>query len=841
MVFRFGNLESKLVRKLGARIKRMRRLICSLLPTVHFCGIVGVMCANAQSGHSSPPGVIRIFPERIACTSTDAAHVNVSGVFADGLESDLTRSVRWLSSDVNVVHVVDGRVVPVGNGEAEIVAVFGELRTSADVQVTHFDMPREIEFRTDVIGALSRGGCNQGACHGSPQGKNGFRLSLRGFDPDVGYSELTRDLFGRRVNTGDPVGSLLLLKATAQVPHEGGRRFQSDDPALRALTRWIEQGCRDSETTRTLARLEVHPPGRQLHESSPEQQLIVHAHYADGSVQDVTDYAVFSAAEDGGISVTDDGLVHFESTAASAVLVRFLDRIETVPLTYIEQDRDFEFTSPPVANFIDETVFSRQRKLQLQPTMLASDAVFLRRVYLDITGGIPTPDDAREFLDSADPHKRQDLVDQLLEQPEYAAFQALHWADVMRGNRETITERGVHNFHRYLVANFAADRPFIDTASDILNSLGNTIHEPAANFYRISRSPTEAAESFSQLFIGVRIQCAKCHNHPYESISQRDYYGLAAYFAQVRLKGQRFGRDDETVFLAKTGDVKFPQTEETMTPAAFGFVEADLGPDEDRRQRLSLWLSDHANPFFARSVVNRVWQHMMGQGIVEPVDDFRDSNLPSNPELLDALAQHFVDNGYRFKPLIRTIVNSSTYQLSADFRGTQSAHAANSERYFTKAVVKMLPAEQLIDAIAMATGISEKFGRYPLGTKAIELAEGDVDHRFLQAFTKPIRDVACDCARETDPTLAQVMHLLNNAGILNRIDASESRLGSWLSGDMADDEIVESLYLATLSRRPKSGEVQLAGRHIAAAPNRTEAFRDLQHALLNSNEFLMRH
>ena len=812
--------------------------------TLLVCCITVASACSAENTKSSvlpEPRSIRIFPENSAFTSADTQHFLVSGTFDDGTAADLTDSVSWSTSDVNIVTIDKGTLVPVGNGEAEILAVYGDLSATAQVRVIQPETLRAVNFRTDVIGSLSRGGCNQGACHGSPQGKNGFRLSLRGFDPDIDYTQLTRNLYGRRVNPGNPEKSLLVLKATAQVPHEGGQRFRTGDPALRAITRWIEQGCHDSETPAALTRLEVYPPRRRLHQSSPAQQLVVRAHYADRHVQDVTDYAVFTAAEDGGASVSHNGLVHFESTAASAVLVRFLDRIETVPLTYINPDRNFRFISPPVSNFIDEKVFARQHELQLQPAALCSDAVFLRRASLDITGGIPTPEDAREFLDSSDPNRRQKLIDHLLDQPEYAMFQALHWADVMRGNRESITERGVHNFHRYLVAGFAADRPFIDTASEILTSLGNTIHEPAASFYRISRSPTEAAESFSQLFVGVRIQCAKCHNHPYESISQRDYYGLAAYFARVKLKGQRFGLDDETVLLARSGEVTFPQTDETMNPAAFGAVEADLAPDEDRRQRLAGWLANPANPYFARSVVNRVWRHMLGQGIVEPVDDFRDSNLPSNPELLDDLAEHFVSNGYRIKPLIRTIANSSTYQLSGNFTRPQSTRAASSERYFTKSVVKMLSAEQLIDAIAVATGIPEKFGRYPLGTKAIELAEGDIDHRFLQAFTKPIRDVTCDCARETDPTLGQVMHLLNNADILSRIDSPESRLGAWLAAETPDARMIESLYLATLSRRPNFNERQLASRHIAAAENRTEAFRDLQHALLNSNEFLMRH
>ena len=807
------------------------------------CTFSGSMWAeeNDRFVSESGPESIDIFPQEIGFTSADAQRFVVSGFFEDESASDLTGLASCFSSDVNVVTVDNGRLIPVGNGEAEIVAEFRDLRAIATVTVTQFETPRIIDFRTDVIGALSRGGCNQGACHGSPQGKNGFRLSLRGFDPDIDYSELTRDLYGRRVNTGEPDRSLMLLKATGQVPHEGGRRFRHDDPAFRTLSHWISQGCRDSRSPAKLTRLEVYPSRRRLHRSGPRQRLMVRAHYSDRPVQDVTDYAVFTAADDSEAAVSQDGLVRFESTAAGAVLVRFLDRIETVSLTWISPDPEFEFVSPPVANFVDEKVFARQRELQLQPAALCSDAVFLRRVCLDLTGGIPTPDDAREFLDSSDPDKRGKLIDRLLEQPGYANFQALHWADVMRGNRGAISERGVHNFHRYLVAGFAGDRPFVETASEILTSLGNTIHEPAANFYRISRTPVDAAESFSQLFLGVRVQCAKCHNHPYESISQRDYYGLAAYFARVKLKGQRFGLDDETVFLARSGEVKFPQTGEIVSPAAFGALGSALQPDEDRRQRLAMWLSDPANPFFARSVVNRVWQHMMGQGIVEPVDDFRDSNLPSSPELLDALAEYFVASGYRFRPLIRTIVNSSTYQLSADSPRTRSPRAASPERYFTRAVVKMLSAEQLIDAIAMATGIPERFGRYPVGTKAIELAEGDVDHRFLQAFTKPIRDVACDCARETDPTLAQVMHLLNNAGILSRIDSEENRLAQWLDARFSDERIVESLYLATLSRRPNTEELKLAGRYVAAAQDRTEAFRDLQHALLNSNEFLMRH
>jgi hypothetical protein len=411
----------------------------------------------------------------------------------------------------------------------------------------------------------------------------------------------------------------------------------------------------------------------------------------------------------------------------------------------------------------------------------------------------------------------------------------------MRGSRETISERGVHSFHRYLVRNFAADRSLADTAREILTSGGNTLYHPEANFYRIAETPEDAAESMAQLFLGVRVQCARCHNHPFEALTQHDYYGLAAYFSRVKNKGKQFLLDDAVVYLAKTGEVTNPQTKKPAEPVAFGVAAGALGPEDDRRQKLAEWLLDPANRFFATSTVNRVWYHLLGTGLVEPVDDFRDTNPASHPELLRALADEFVKGGYRIKPIVRAIAGSQTYQLSAESRPQPSEFAARPDRYFTHAKIRMLSAEQILDGVSSATGLPETFAGYPQGTRAVELAEGAVEHHFLTAFSKPIRDVQCDCAREEEPSLNQVIHLLNNANLVAKMRAPRSILGRLLAAGAPTPAIVEAVYLSTLSRRPTPAETRLVEEHIGTLGDRSAAFEDLQHALLNSNEFLLRH
>jgi len=806
-------------------------------------GMIG-MLALASAGADEPAVLgISVQPAEIVLHGSRATHrLLVTGRHESGLESDLTATARFESLDPAVATVTAaGRVSPRGTGRARLVVRCAGHEERALVRVEGFGAKPPVDFRTEVVAALARGGCNQGACHGSPQGKGGFRLSLRGFDPELDYVALTREAFGRRTDVLAPSESLVLEKATTRVPHQGGRRFQEEDTAYRVFRDWIAEGCRPSPSASRPVEVEVSPSRRYLHRTSPRQQLLVRARFDDGSVRDVTDLSVFSSSNDADAPITARGLVEFRRTAETVILVRYLERVATVPLTYVRTDPNYVAAPTPAGNEIDRHVFEKHRRLQLVAARGADDPVFLRRAYLDVIGALPAPAQATRFLDSTEPDKRAKLIDSLLERDEFASFWALKWADIMRGNRESITERGVHNFHRLLLRQFAEDRPFDQFARDVLTSRGNTIHAPHANFYRIARTPEDAAESAAQLFLGVRIQCAKCHNHPYEAMTQEDYYGLAAFFARVRLKGQRFGLDDEIVFLADVGEVTDPKRNTVQPPYAFGRRFEAAAPDDDRRRSLANWLTAADNPYFARAMANRVWAHLTGRGIVEPVDDFRATNPPSNPALLDALASAFVRGGYRVKPLVRLIMNSATYQLSALPPAQVSPHGADPERYFTAATVKILTAEQILDAISSATGIPERFPGYPRGTRAIEIAEGETSNPFLRAFTKPVRNDACDCARESEPSLNQVLQLVNNADILAKIESPENRLALAAQAGKPLAELVELAFVATLSRRPTARESAIAREHIATTADHLAGLRDLQHALINSNEFLLRH
>jgi hypothetical protein len=693
-----------------------------------------------------------------------------------------------------------------------------------------------VQFRTDVIAAFSRAGCNQGACHGSPQGKNGFRLSLRGYDPDLDYATLVREQGGRRIDRVSPESSLILMKGTGRIPHQGGRVLAVGDAPYQTIVRWINEGCKDSGPA-TLTRLEV-----LAHEQSGStRQLTALAHFKDGTSHDVTPLTVFTSSSPEVAPVTPAGVVQFKQTGEASILARFLDRITSVRLTHVERDPKFTFGAPPAANYIDEHVFAKQKELQLLPAPVCSDEVFLRRAFLDVIGELPTPEEAAAFLDSKDANKRAMLIDALLDRDEYAYFWALKWADVLRGSPTTISERGVHSFHRYLVKTVRDDRPMTEFARELLTGLGNTLNKPQANFYRVARTPEEAAENAAQLFMGVRVQCAKCHNHPFEAITQDDYYGLAAFFARVNFKGAQFGLDDEIVYLQPNREVQHPKTHKNQPPVAFGVSPGLLAPDDDRRVKFADWLTAADNRFFAPSIVNRIWFHLIGKGIVDPVDDFRDTNPPSNPDLLKALCDDFVKHGYRMKPLIRTILNSNTYQLASTGGPPQSPLAARPDRYFTKAAIRMLTAEQILDATSAATGVPEQFKGFPLGTRAIELPEGGIGHPFLQAFSKPVRDVTCECAREEDPSLPQVLHLLNNAGLLAKVKSPEGRIAKWLKEKKAPAWIVEHVYLATLSRRPTERGRELVMKHLRTLADPADGLHDLQHALLNVNEFLLRH
>jgi hypothetical protein len=719
----------------------------------------------------------------------------------------------------------------------------------------------EVSFRNDVMAVLSKGGCNQGVCHGNQNGKNGFRLSLRGQDPAFDYTSLTRDMLGRRTNRQRPTESLLLLKATARIPHEGGRRFGLDSPEHEILERWIAAGLSpDPPPTPVLRLLTATPPEQVLVAPADRVPLRVRAAFSDGSVRDVTRLAVYEPSNPA-VAVTHDGTARRVSGQADAVtesviLVRYLDRQAAVRLAFVPARPDFRWQAIPEANYVDRLVFARLRVLRIQPSAVCADAVFLRRAYLDTLGLLPSPDEVRRFLTDERPEKRARLVDRLLGRPEFADFWALKWSDLLRNEEKVLDAKGVRAFHRWIRDNIARGRPVNEFARDLIAARGSTYTAPAANFYRALRDPEVRAEVTAQVFLGVRLQCARCHNHPFDRWTQDDYYRLTAFFPRVRYKivsnRQPDGLDthqfdgEQIVWQARHGEVRDPRTGAVLRPRFLGGPTPDAGPEADRLQLLADWVAAPDNPFFGRAQINRIWFHLLGRGLVEPNDDFRASNPAANEPLLDALARDFAVHHFDLRHLIRTVMTSRTYQLAALPNDSNRADEAN----FSHALVRPLQAEQLADALAQVTGVPVKFNGYPLGTRAGELAGSQLAQprgprptsgdQFLRAFGKPERLLACECERSTDTTLGEAFQLITGELINRMLSTPDNRIGRLLADGKTNREMVDEFYLAALSRPPSAVERRSAEALLANALDRRAAIEDFVWALVNAKEFLLR-
>lgn len=794
------------------------------------------------------PQTLRIAPAEMTLVGPRAGQqVVVTGLYADGTVRDLTGLCEFQVHAESVAAVDrDGYVRPLKNGTATLVVQAGGQTAQVPVRVQALEQSRPVSFRQELIAALNVGGCNAGACHGTPSGKGGFRLSLRGFDPPADYVQLTRDVFGRRTDRQGPEASLVWQKALGQVPHEGGPRFQPTALAAQALRGWLADGLPDDPPDLpALKRIEVLPGSRVLVAPARWQQVAVLAHFADGTSRDVTRLSVFSSSEPSVADVASTGLVEFRQAGEVAILCRYLDEMQSIRLTYLQPRPDFVWSNPPENNFVDRHVFAKLRQLHLLPSDLATDEEFLRRVYLDVCGILPTAQEARAFLADTAPDKRQRLIDHLLDRPEYADFWTLKWCDVLRSNRKTIQAKGTHVFQQWLKDHLRRNTPLNQVVRELLTAQGSTFANPPANYYRIARDPHNLAETTAQLFFGVRLQCAKCHNHPFEHWTQDDYYSMAAFFSRVRQKpdpdqpgtGKEAREGAEVVYNDRAGEVTQPRTGQVMPPRYLGGAPVQAAAGQDRRALLADWITAPDNPFFAKSIVNRLWFHVMGRGIVDPVDDFRDSNPPANDELLEALARDFVAHGFDVKHTLRTILRSRTYQLSARTNELNK----HDGKYFSHAVTRPLAAEQLLDAICAATDVPEKFPGLPLGTRAVQLPDGEINHNFLKTFGQPGRELPCECERESDSNLSQALQLINGPTINEKIRNPDNRLGKLLARKLPDRQVLDELYLAALSRPPVASEVQAALEHVAQAADKRKAWEDVQWAIINSKEFLFRH
>ena len=710
-----------------------------------------------------------------------------------------------------------------------------------------------VSFRNDVIPVLSKAGCSLGTCHGNKYGKGGFKLSLRSQDPDLDLLALTRDAAARRVNEMEPDRSLMLLKPTTQVPHEGGLRFKKDSDEYRILRDWIAQGCRDdAETAPKLARIEVSPREQVLTEPKREVQLSAKASFSDGSSRDITSVAVYEPANTL-VKVSHDGLVQSDGNGETTVLVRFLGEQLPVRLAFIPARSNFKWTAPHENNYIDKHVFAKLHSLRMNPSELCSDTVFMRRAYLDLLGILPTADEARAFLADQRKDKRVRLIDELLERPEFADFWALKWADLFRSEEKAIDRKGVQAFHDWIAQGLRENKPVDQFVREVIAARGSTYLNPPANYYRALRDPVTRAEATAQVFLGVRLQCAQCHNHPFDRWSQDDYYDWASVFARVDYKILQNNRRDnldkhefngeQVVFLTRDGAVTNARNGK-LASARFLGAQTKLTKEQDPLRELANWVT--ANPLFAKSQVNRVWFHLMGRGLVDPIDDFRPTNPPSHPELLDQLAKDFVAQKFDLRWLIRTVMSSRSYQLSSEPNDSN----ASDELNYSHVSPRRLTAEQLLDAQHEVLAVPAKFSGYPSGMRAGQLPGVEAvrlrerkrssSDTFLTLFGKPMRLLSCECERSSETTMSQAFNLVSGPEINELLSAPENRIQQLVAAGKSDGEIVTELYWNGLSRPPTQAETLEMSLRVGKAESRRKAFEDLSWALLNAKEFVFR-
>jgi hypothetical protein len=716
--------------------------------------------------------------------------------------------------------------------------------------------PATVSFRTDVMAVLSKAGCNMGVCHGNRNGKGGFKLSLRGDDPSADFAAITRDQSGRRANPVDPDQSLLLLKPTMQIPHEGGRRFRADAPEYAVLRRWIAAGMpADPPTLPVLTELVVEPAEAFVMEPDDRVQLRATAYFSDGTQRDVTREATYELSNQNA-RADHDGLVRREGPGEVAVLVRFLDRQTAARLAFVPARPDFVWNASAPTNLVDRHVFDKLWQLRIHPSAICEDSVFVRRAFLDLTGLLPTADEARRFVADPRPAKRARLIDELLERPAFADCWALKWSDLLRNEEKTLDRKGVQNFHEWIRLAIAQGKPLDQFVRELIAARGSTYSAPAANYWRALREPFQRAESTAQVFLGVRLQCARCHNHPFDRWTQDDYYCWSNLFARVDyriIENRRRDTNDkhefdgeQIVFMAREGDVNDPRTGKTAPPKFLAVGARPLSPNADRLLELADWLTGPDNRLFVETQVNRIWYHLMGQGIVDPIDDFRATNPPANPELLAALSREFVEHRFDLRHLIRTIMNSQTYQMSSVPNPTNRDDQTN----FSHAREQRLPAEVLADAFGQVLEASLAFQGFPAGTRAGELpgvpaaAGKKTRHtpaeQFLKLFGKPERLQSCECERTNDPTLGQTFQLVSDGLLNDLLTRSENRLGRLIESGRSDGEIIDELYWSALSRPPSSDELEGIMAHLRNGGDRRANLEDLLWGLLNSNEFLLR-
>jgi len=809
----------------------------------------------------------------------------------DGSALDVTARASLRSSNPAVVRIENGVALPVGDGRAEVFAAFGGRTARAKLTVKNTRTNASLNFPNDITPILLKAGCNGSACHGAPNGQAGFKLSFFGYDADKDRDALWVADNGRRVNPKDPANSLVLTKPAGVVPHSGGKRFARGGPEYRTLLAWIQAGgplyprdmgkrgngeTAQQDATRlaaleksripnpesrieppALESISVWPTERQINTAHSVHRLIVTAHYADGSARDVTPIARFFSDDEGIAAVNSVGHVTALRHGEANVMVRYNGKATVAHLMVLVRARPANYPKTPENNFIDTHVFAKLRKMGIVPSRLTTDAEFIRRVYLDIAGVLPTSKAVRDFVALKDPQKRAKLIDELLERPEYQDVMTIQWSELLRVNRLFLQEKGVRQYTAFIRDSFAENKPFDRFVRELIGSgaysreqversrdaqgraeqavyrESSGYHSGPVNYYRVTADPTELTTSTSQIFLGVRLDCCRCHNHPFDRWSMKDFYGFAAYFAGTGYTGGK-ERDEIVIFTDKNGRIANPRNNQVVHPKPLTAAEGQPDTIGDRHRKLAEWITARDNPFFARAVVNRFWKHFFGRGIVHPVDDFRATNPPVNEPLLDALAKDFIAHDYDVKHLIRTICNARTYQLSDKTNATNENDTKNFSHFYSK----RLGPEVLFDAIVTATGVPETFGG-AVARRATNLPDNSVGSYFLDVFGRSRRVQVQE--RSDATSMSQALHLMNGDTVNNRITHPNGRIARILKSQLSPQEAIEEIYLSTLCRWPTEKERKLALNFLANSPSVKEGYEDLMWAILNSREFIFNH
>ena len=817
--------------------------------------ITPAIAADALPPSPADIRTLTLNPAKITLTGADAAvQVVVTATLNDGRLVDLTHEATYSVADGKTAAVSStGRASPRANGTSEIIASYGDKSGKAAVVAERFGDVIPMNFPNQVVPVLTKLGCNSGGCHGKLAGQNGFRLSLLGFEPDLDYATLVKEGRGRRVFPANPDASLFLQKATGKTAHGGGRKLDPDSDEYKVIRRWIAAGMPwGSETDPVVSKVTVFPDHRIMARQS-RQQVAVYAHYSDGSVEDVTRRAQYDTNDPDTASVDAEGAIRTrELSGEAAIMVRYQGRVAVARVTVPVGLKSPEW-SWAGNTVVDVHTAKKWRELGLVPSALCTDEVFVRRIHLDITGTLPTPEQVTAFLADAAPNKRDILIDRLLETPAYAYYFAGKWADVLRVKRRNEPGRaaGTFAFHEWLREQVAGDTPYDTFARSILTADGDERRNPPTVWYKELEKADQFADDVSQVFLGQRLACAQCHHHPYEKWGQDDYWGMAAFFGRVGRKDIRLPSADnnqnnnrvQVIYSKPSGAVTNKRTNKAADMRPLDGAIVPPGGSEDPRVVLADWMTNPKNPFFAKTVANRYWAHFMGRGIVDPLDDMRATNPPSNPALLDALADDLIANKMSLKALIRTICRSRTYQLAPEPNEWNKGDKQSYARHYPK----RLSAEVLLDAVCQVTDSPTRFPGLPPDRnapgRAIMLPDESFTSYFLDVFGRPQRISACECERVTEANLAQALHLLNSEEIQSKIARVGGRAERLAKDPRPDAEKVDEIFVWAFARKPTPADKALALSIIdkaaakAGPAGKKVAYEDLFWALLNTKEF----